>query len=86
MSHPSVILYALSTCIHCRHTREYLEKNNIDFDCTYVDKLNGTDREDVLDKVREVNPRMSFPTMIVGPSHTVVIGFDPEAISEALGA
>lgn len=84
MEHPSVILYALSTCIHCRHTREFLEKNNIGFDCTYVDKLNGEERSSALEKVREVNPRMSFPTMIVGPSRVVVVGYNPEAIMEAL--
>lgn len=86
MSHPAVILYALSTCIHCRHTREFLEKNNIEFECTYVDKLQGDDRAAALDKVREANPRMSFPTMIIGPAHTVVVGYNPEAITEALGA
>ena len=84
MAQHDVILYALSTCIHCRHTREFLETNNIDFDCTYVDKLTGADRETVLEKVRAANPRMSFPTMIIGPSHTVVVGFNPEAITEAL--
>lgn len=84
MSHPVVILYALSTCVHCRHTREYLEKNNIEFNCTYVDKLSGQDRDAALEKIREVNPRLSFPTMIVGPGNTVVIGFNPEAIQEAL--
>lgn len=84
MVHPAVILYALSTCVHCRHTRAFLEENNIDFDCTYVDKLEGDAQKQALEKVREVNPRLSFPTMIVGPSHVVVIGFNPEAIKEAL--
>lgn len=84
MSHPAVTLYALSTCIHCRHTREFLEHNDIDFTCTYVDKLEGEPRKEVLEKVREVNPRMSFPTMIIGPRQIVVVGFNPEAIKEAL--
>lgn len=84
MSHPSVILYALSTCVHCRHTREYLEKNNIEFNCTYVDKLSGQDREEALEKIREVNPRLSFPTLIIGPDNIIVVGFKPEAIQEAL--
>ena len=84
MSHPAVILYALSTCVHCRHTREYLEQNNIEFDCTYVDKLSGEDRNEALEKIREVNPRLSFPTMVIEPSHAVVVGFNPEAIQEAL--
>lgn len=84
MSHPAVLLYALSTCIHCRHTREFLEKNKIEFNCTYIDKLEGEARNDALEKVREVNPRMSFPTMLIGPEHVVVVGFNPEAIIEAL--
>lgn len=84
MSHPAVILYALSTCLHCRHARDFLEQNNIDFDCTYVDKLEGESRTEALEKVREVNPRLSFPTLVIGPRHTVVVGFNPEAIKEAL--
>ena len=86
MTHPDVILYALSTCIHCRHTRQFLEENQISFDCTYVDKLQGEEQKQAMEKVREVNPRLSFPTMIVGPSHVVVVGFNPEAIMEALSA
>ena len=86
MTQPDVILYALSTCIHCRHTREFLENEHIGFDCTYVDKLEGGEQKQVLEKVREVNPRMSFPTMIIGPRHVVVVGFNPDAIKEALTA
>jgi glutaredoxin-like protein NrdH len=84
MSQPIVIVYGLSTCVHCRHAREYLEKEHISFNITYVDKLDGAERADALEKVREVNPRISFPTLLVGPAHTVVIGFNPEAIQEAL--
>lgn len=84
MQQSPVILYALSTCIHCRHARDFLERNNIDFDCTYVDELLGDARKDVLEEVRKANPRMSFPTMIIGPKRTTVVGFNPEAIKEAL--
>lgn len=84
MSYPSVLLYALSTCIHCRHAREFLENNNITFDCTYVDKLDGDPRKAALDKVRDLNPRLSFPTMLIEPRGVVVVGFNPEAIKEAL--
>lgn len=84
MSQPSVMLYALSTCIHCRHTREFLDKNNIGYDYIYVDQTSGRERDEVLERVRELNPGMSFPTMVIGPSHTVVVGFNPEGIKEAL--
>jgi Ferredoxin-thioredoxin reductase, catalytic subunit len=78
-----VMLYALSTCIHCRHAREYFEKNTIAFECMYVDKLTGKEREAVLGKVREINPSLSFPIMIIGETHAVVVGFNPEAIQNA---
>ncbi len=84
MSQPAVMLYALSTCVHCRHTREFLDKNAIAYDYVYVDELEGKEQQDTLEKVRAVNRGLSFPTMIIGPSHTVVVGFDPESIKEAL--
>lgn len=86
MSQAAVTLYALSTCIHCRHAREYLEKNNIPFDFTYVDKLEGDEQKEVIEKVKAVNPNLSFPTMIIGSKQTVVVGFNPEAIQKALAA
>ena len=85
MAQHEIILYALSTCVHCRHMREFLEQNNIDFECIYVDTLEGEAQKITLGKVREANPRLSFPTMIVGPEHKVVVGFTPEAVKEALG-
>lgn len=85
MSHTTVTLYALSTCVHCRHAREFLEQNQIGFACTYVDKLEGAPRQEALEEIRKVNPRLSFPTMVIGPEQVVVIGFNPEAIKEALG-
>lgn len=84
MAHPSVVLYALTTCVHCRHTKEFLESNDIAFNCTYVDQLQGAERDSTIKMVREVNPRMSFPTMVVGSGHAIVIGFNPDAIREAL--
>lgn len=86
MSQPTVMLYALSTCIHCRHTREFLEKNNIPFTYSYVDKLEGAEQKETMEKVRAVNPRLSFPTLVIGPAHKVIVGYNPEAITEALSA
>jgi glutaredoxin len=64
--------------------REYLEKNDIGVTCTYVDALSGQDRDAALEKVREANPRLSFPTLIIGDA--VVVGFNPEAVREALSS
>ena len=79
----TVKLFALSTCVHCRHTREFLESNNIVFTCVYVDKLEGDERQQAIEQVRGVNPRVSFPTMVLN-EHDVIVGFKKDDIIKAL--
>jgi len=80
-----VVFYGLSTCIHCRHAREFLENHHIEFELHYVDKAEGEERTELLGKVREYNPSVSFPTIVIDSS-TVIVGFQPEALTEALEA
>lgn len=84
MSTPVVKLYALSTCIHCRHTIEFLDANNIPYDLTFVDKTEGAERDQVISDIRKYNPRISFPTMVCGDG-SVIVGFQPDLIKEKLG-
>lgn len=84
MSIPSLVFYGLSTCIHCKHTREFLEAESIPFNLIYVDKLEGADRDKAIDLVRGYNPRVSFPTLVVDGGREVIVGFQPEAIKEAI--
>lgn len=79
---PAVKFYGLSTCVHCRHAREFLDSQKANYDLVYVDMLSGDERKNALAQVREYNPDCSFPTIVIG--NEVVVGFNPEAISEAL--
>ena len=83
-SNHTVEFFGLSTCIHCKHAREFLEENHVAFDLHYVDKAEGSERKELLEKVRGYNPSISFPTIVID-SGTVIVGFQPEALSEALG-
>lgn len=80
----SVVFYGLSTCIHCRHAREFLEEHDVPFELHYVDQAEGTERANLLSKVKEYNPAISFPTIVIDGS-TCIVGFRPEAMTEALG-
>lgn len=84
MSLHSAVMYGLSTCIHCRHTREFLEANNVDCRYVYVDLAEGEDRARVLQEVKRYNTRLSFPTLVIDDGSQVIVGFQPEAITEAL--
>lgn len=78
----AIKVYALSTCVHCKHAKEYLEAHNIPFDCVHVDQLSGDERTAVMDTVRKLNPSLSFPTIVIGDK--VIVGFRQEDIEAAL--
>jgi len=78
-----VRIYTLSTCSHCKAAKKFLNENNITFDATDVDLLQGTDRETVLNEVVQYNPQRSFPTIVIGEK--IIIGFKESDIREALG-
>ncbi|MFO7817754.1 MAG: glutaredoxin family protein [Thermodesulfobacteriota bacterium] len=77
-------LYALSTCVHCKNTKEFLDKNNIDYDCVHVDLLQGEEREHTIREIKKYNPDLSFPTL-VGNDDKVVVGYKENEILEACG-
>lgn len=82
MSQP-IRVFALSTCIHCKKAKEFLDKCGVNYEPTHVDQLTGQERSDAIDEVKKINPAQSFPTIIIGD--TVIVGFRQEEIEKALG-
>lgn len=78
-----VTFYGLSTCGWCRKTREYLDQHSIDYDWIYVDQTTGDERNEVVARVRELNPRGSYPTVEIDGQ--VVVGYDEEELADLLG-
>ncbi len=83
MAKDTAILYALSTCRHCKSTRRLLSKCNIEFNYIEVDDLEGDERKAILADIKELNPRCSFPTIKI--NDTVIVGYKENKIKEALG-
>lgn len=79
-----VTLFALSTCAWCRMTRRFLDENNIEHQCIYVDILSGDEKKAALDEMSKHNPRRIFPTVVIDDS-TVIVGFKENLLREALG-
>ncbi|MCG8530777.1 MAG: glutaredoxin family protein [Desulfovibrionales bacterium] len=76
-------LYALSTCVHCRRMKVFLEDHEVAFNNIFVDKLKGDERKDIIEKIRTVNPKLSFPTLVVDKGECVIVGFHKDQIEEA---
>lgn len=72
-----VELFALSTCAWCRKTKRFFHLHNVDYEFADVDLLSPAERQEVLQEMARWNPRLSFPT--------VVVGFNEERLREVLG-
>jgi len=78
-----VTLFALSTCGWCRKTKELFDSQGIEYDYIFVDQCQGDEKAEVSARVRELNPRGSYPTVVIDGQ--VVTGYDEERIMELLG-
>lgn len=79
----NVTLYALSTCIWCKRTKNLLSKIGVRFRYIYIDLLNGDEKEKAIGEVQRYNPDLAFPTLVVGDK--VIVGYKDKEIEEALG-
>ncbi len=78
-----VKIYSLSTCSHCKSTKKLLDECQVEYEFEDVDLLKGEERAAILEDVKKLNPRCSFPTIIIGDK--VIVGYKENEIKEALG-
>jgi len=77
-----VTLYALSTCVWCRKTRQLLDQLGVAYDYEYVDLVPSSERTAVMGLVRRWNPGGSFPTLVI--NNRAIVGFRENEIRDAL--
>lgn len=78
-----VILYSLSTCVYCQAIKKMLEDLNVSFHCVQADELNPEQKKKAIHDLRAVNPKCSFPTVVVGDE--VITGYKVQEIKEKIG-
>lgn len=76
-------IYTLSTCVHCKALKRFLNKNKIKYDYVDVDLLNGTEKDRVMREVFSLTRGYRFPTIVVGDD--VMVGFYEDRLREMLG-
>jgi glutaredoxin-like protein NrdH len=83
MTAQNVQIFSLSTCGHCKATKKLLESYSVKFDCMDVDLLDRDQRKEILEDIKRLNPKLSFPTILIGDK--VIVGYKENEIKEALG-
>ncbi len=79
-----ILLYALSTCVWCRKTKQLLNELGVAYDYLDVDLLEGAERKQAEEDIEKWNSNRSFPLLLIEEKE-VIIGFDEEKIRKALG-
>jgi len=79
-----IMLYALSTCVWCRKTRNLLDNLGLEYSYIYMDLLQDEEKENALKDLAKWNPRYSYPTIVINDKKCIV-GFKEDEIKEAIG-
>jgi glutaredoxin len=79
-----VFVYALSTCVWCKMTKQFLQDNGIAFEYIDVDLADEEDKAKIRADIQKKGGTLSYPTTIIDDK-TVVTGFRKDQLKEALG-
>ena len=77
------IMCALTTCLHCKNTKKFLEENHYDVTVIHLDDYCDAQRAELMEKVRKYNPRGTFPVVLM-PNGKVIVGFRKTLLEEAM--
>lgn len=78
-----VLLFALSTCVWCRMTKRLLNDLGVAYEYIDVDRVERKLRREVLQELRRWNPKLSYPTLVLG-ERKAIVGLQEDEIRKAL--
>ncbi|MBA3046179.1 MAG: glutaredoxin family protein [Candidatus Thermoplasmatota archaeon] len=79
-----VMLFALSTCVWCKRTKQLLNTLGVEYDYIFVDQLQSAEKQETMGELEKWNPRCSFPTLVINDDKCIV-GFKEDEIRAVLG-
>jgi glutaredoxin len=79
-----VLVYALSTCVWCKMTKQFLKDNGIEFEYVNVDLCDEEDKVKIRQHIQNKGGNLSYPTIIID-DNILITGFRKDKLKEALG-
>jgi glutaredoxin-like protein NrdH len=79
-----VTVYALSTCVWCKMTKQFLSDNGVEYEFVDVDLLDNEEKSKAHTAITSKGGVLSYPTIIVDDK-TLITGFRKDKLTEALG-
>ncbi len=78
-----VVLYALSTCMWCKMTKQFLKDSDVEYEYVDVDLCTEEDKNKIRKNIQDKGAPLSYPTIIVDDKK-VITGFRKDLMKEAL--
>jgi glutaredoxin-like protein NrdH len=78
-----VLVYALSTCVWCKMTKQFLKDNDVEYEFVEVDNATEEDKDKIRKHIQEKGGSLSYPTIIVDEKK-VVTGFRKDLLKKEL--
>jgi glutaredoxin-like protein NrdH len=82
-SQHKVVIYALSTCVWCKMTKQYLKDNEVEYEFMDVDLCEPEEKEQARQQILNKGGSLSYPTTIVDDKK-LITGFRKDLLKEAL--
>ena len=79
-----VVVYALSTCVWCKMTKQFLKDNDIEFETIDVDLCEPEEKEQIRQQIQSKGGSLNYPTTVVDDKK-LIAGFRKDQLKEALG-
>ena len=78
-----VVLYALSTCVWCKMTKQFLKDNDVEYEYVDVDLCSEEDKNKIRREIQDKGGPLSYPSVIVD-GKKVITGLRKDLLKEAL--
>ena len=79
----NVVVYAISTCVWCKMTKQYLKDNDIEYDYVDIDLCTPQEKDKIRQDILDKGGSLSYPTTIVDDKK-LITGFRKDLLKEAL--
>jgi glutaredoxin-like protein NrdH len=79
-----VLVYALSTCVWCKMTKQFLKDNDVDYEYIDVDLCDEKDKVKIRQHIQSKGGNLGYPTIIID-DNILITGFRKDKLKEALG-
>jgi glutaredoxin-like protein NrdH len=78
-----VMVYALSTCVWCKMTKQFLKDSDIEYEYVDVDLCTEKEKEKIRSDIQSKGGSLTYPTTIIDDKK-LIMGFRKDLLKEAL--